>query len=404
MPNSLAPYLPRGGAARVLVTSNTDAWRGVATPVEIRLWPKTIGADYLIARTGRAAERAAAEALSQTLGGLPLAHEQAAAYCERLKIPLAEYGRRFAAAPARMLDAERDAAVDYHDGLTVAKTFALAIEEAAKLHDAAEPLIEYAALLAPEPIPLFLFEEARQKFGRPLASMLAGDGLDEAVAALRAFALVDREMIVDERAAEIATDCIHLRRLIRQVAAARRTGEARDAARNGLIEAVATVYPQHLRRDPETWPRARRLDPLALALTAGDNIPPGAERCTADLLIFAGQYRQYALAAYAQSKPLFQRALAINEQVLGPEHADTAASLSDLASLLHAQGDFAGARPLLERALAIDEKMLGPEHPTTASSISNHAQLLWAQGDLGGRGHSTSAFSRSARRCSAASI
>src|SRR5262245_26604712 len=53
-PASLRPYLPRGGAARVLVTSNAHAWRGIAQPIELRLWPKEIGADYLIARTGRA--------------------------------------------------------------------------------------------------------------------------------------------------------------------------------------------------------------------------------------------------------------------------------------------------------------------------------------------------------------
>ncbi len=183
--DALKPYLPRGRAAKVLVTSNAHAWRGVAVPVEIRLWPKEIGADYLVARTGRDAERAAAEILSETLGGLPLAHEQAAAYCERLDISLAEYGRRFTATPARLLDDERHAPAEYHDGLTVAKTFALAIEEAAKLHPAAEPLIVHAALLAPEPIPLFLFAEAREKFGEPLATWLAGDGLDEAVAAYR---------------------------------------------------------------------------------------------------------------------------------------------------------------------------------------------------------------------------
>src|SRR5207302_10961103 len=152
--NAIKPYLPRGGSVRVLVTSNAHAWRGVAAPVEIRLWPKEIGADYLVARTGRMAERAAAEALSEALGGLPLAHEQAAAYCERLEIPLAEYHRRFDAEPARLLDTERDAPAEYHDRLTVAKTFALAIDEAAKLHPAAEPLIVHAALLAPEPIPL----------------------------------------------------------------------------------------------------------------------------------------------------------------------------------------------------------------------------------------------------------
>jgi hypothetical protein len=187
--DALKPYLPKGGAAKVLVTSNAHAWRGLAEPVEVRLWPKEIGADYLVARTGRDGERAAAEDLSEELGGLPLVHDQAAAYCERLEIALAEYRRRFEDEPARLLDTEKDAPAEYHDKLTVAKTFALAIDEAAKLHPAAEPLIVHAALLAPEPIPLFLFAEAREKFGEPLASALAGDGLDEAVPALRTFAL-----------------------------------------------------------------------------------------------------------------------------------------------------------------------------------------------------------------------
>src|SRR5258705_13048141 len=99
--DALKPYLPRGGAAQVLVTSNAHAWRGVAAPVEIRLWPREIGADYLVARTGRAGEREAALGLSEALGGLPLAHEQAAAYCERLDISLTDYRKRLAAAPAR---------------------------------------------------------------------------------------------------------------------------------------------------------------------------------------------------------------------------------------------------------------------------------------------------------------
>ena len=175
-------------AARALVTSNTPVWRGLAEPVEIRVWPVAIGADFLIARTGHERERDAAEDLSEALGGLPLALEQAAAYIERLEIPLAEYRTRLAAEPMGMLDTKHDAPAEYNDKLTVAKTFALAIEEAGKLHPAAEPLLVYAAILAPEPIPLFLFSEARQKFGEPLASALAGDGLYEAVAALRAFA------------------------------------------------------------------------------------------------------------------------------------------------------------------------------------------------------------------------
>jgi TIR domain len=52
---SVGQWLPRGGRARVIVTSNAHAWRSVAEPVEISLWPKEVGAEYLLARTGRAA-------------------------------------------------------------------------------------------------------------------------------------------------------------------------------------------------------------------------------------------------------------------------------------------------------------------------------------------------------------
>ena len=81
------------------------------------------------------------------------------------------------------------------------------------------------------------------------------------------------------------------------------------------------------------------------------------------LLDRLASYRQGALAAYAAARPLFERALAIREKALGPEHPLTATTLNNLAVLLQDQGDLAGARSLNERALAIREKALGPEHP-----------------------------------------
>ncbi len=381
--DALKPYLPRGGVARVLVTSNAHAWRGVAAPVEIRLWPKEIGADYLIVRTGREAERNAAEALSLALGGLPLAHEQAAAYCERLDVSLADYRKRFETAPSRLLDDARHAPAEYHDGLTVAKTFALAIEEAAKLHPAAEPLIIHAALLAPEPIPLFLFAEAREKFGERLALMLADDGLDEAMAALRTLALVYRETIVDERDASIAADAIRLHRLVREVAAVRCEGELRDQSWRALVAALLAVYPSDGIGNPTSWPRCASLTPHLLSVCETEVVNAAASAECADLLNRAGEYFFYR-GAYLEARPRYERALAIYEKVLGPEHPDTALSLNNLGGLLYAQDNLTGSRPLYERALAIREKVLGPEHPDTATSLNSLASLLQAQGDLAG--------------------
>ena len=376
--DALKPYLPLGGAARVLITSNAHAWRGVATPVEIQVWPKETGADFLIRRTSPVAERRDAEALSQALGGLPLAHEQAAAYCERLDIPLGAYLRRFNAAPAKFLDDARHAPAEY--GRTVAKTFTLAIEEAAKLHPAAAPLIVHAALLASDPIPLFLFAEAHEKFDEPLRSALAGDSLDEAVAALRAFALVERETVADERDASITTDAIRLHRLVREVAALR-ADESGDRMGQALIAALAAVYPNDAYDNPTSWSRCAPLTPHLLSICGMEATDAAANAQCAKLLDRAGSYF-HGQAAYALARLLFERALAIGEKALGPEHPDTAGILLNLALVRHEQGDLAGALPLYERARAVHEKALGPEHPATASSLNNLAALLKGQGDL----------------------
>jgi CHAT domain-containing protein/Tfp pilus assembly protein PilF len=82
------------------------------------------------------------------------------------------------------------------------------------------------------------------------------------------------------------------------------------------------------------------------------------------------------------AEPLYERALAIRETALGPLHPDTARSLTNWAVVLRARGDLNGALPLLERALAIHEQALGPMHRNTATSLNYLAELLWERGDF----------------------
>jgi tetratricopeptide (TPR) repeat protein len=100
----------------------------------------------------------------------------------------------------------------------------------------------------------------------------------------------------------------------------------------------------------------------------------------------------YTQGCYVQAEPLYQRALAISEKALGPEHPDMAASLNNLAGLYKAQGRYVDAEPLYQRSLAIEaeplyqrslviwEKALGSEHPDVATSLNNLATLSRAQG------------------------
>ena len=124
---------------------------------------------------------------------------------------------------------------------------------------------------------------------------------------------------------------------------------------------------------------------LALALAPSKALPQSSEDKAA--LAEAARLNEEAVALYragkyAQAVPLLQRALAIQEKALGPEHPDVALSLNNLAGLYHAQGRYADAEPLLRRALEIMEKVLGPEHPHTATSLNNLAKLYRFQGRL----------------------
>jgi hypothetical protein len=128
--------------------------------------------------------------------------------------------------------------------------------------------------------------------------MLADHGLDEAVAALRTFALLDRGAIADERDPAITTDRIRLHRLVHRVARTRCEGAAREDALRALVEATAAVYPEAIYNDPRSWPRARRLDSLALALVGGEATPPvGKEQQSVKVLNALAGYRHAALAA-----------------------------------------------------------------------------------------------------------
>jgi serine/threonine protein kinase/class 3 adenylate cyclase/Tfp pilus assembly protein PilF len=93
--------------------------------------------------------------------------------------------------------------------------------------------------------------------------------------------------------------------------------------------------------------------------------------------------RFHGLGRHAEGARLAAASLALREELLGPNHPETATALNDLASLLHSGGDFAAARPLYERALAIREATLGPEALDTAVTLNNLAMLLRATGAYG---------------------
>ena len=110
------------------------------------------------------------------------------------------------------------------------------------------------------------------------------------------------------------------------------------------------------------WPAIGALPADALATAeAAERLGSGLEIAGVILNTLALYHR--ARKDFHATEPLQQRAMAIAEKTLGPEHPDLAANLTNLALLYKNTGRFAEAEPLLTHAIAILDKIGGPKHP-----------------------------------------
>jgi hypothetical protein len=88
------------------------------------------------------------------------------------------------------------------------------------------------------------------------------------------------------------------------------------------------------------------------------------------------------LSGYAPNLPEpLSTVLNIYEKALGSDHPTFANNLSNLADLLHDQGDLEKARTLQLRSLEILQSALGPENIDVARGLNNLANIYRSEGD-----------------------
>ncbi|HUW67550.1 MAG TPA: TIR domain-containing protein, partial [Candidatus Nanoarchaeia archaeon] len=114
-------YIPQGETGHLLITSQNPSWRGIATPLDVRVLKREESVDFLLNRTGYT-DRDAAGALAEALGDLPLALEQAGAYIEVKGRTLLDYLNLFTVHKNKLLN-RAGPSTDYPD--TVATTWDL---------------------------------------------------------------------------------------------------------------------------------------------------------------------------------------------------------------------------------------------------------------------------------------
>ena len=376
-PALLPEFLPAHIRGHLLITTRAHALGGLAECIEVGRMTPEEGALLLLRRSRILAsdapldaasdrDRKAALRLVEELGGLPLALDQAGAYLEETGCGLEAYRSIYRSHRAELLARRGGLQAPHPD--PVAVTWQASFEKVEQASPAAGELLRLCAFLHPDAIPEEVFSLGAGELGEVLGPAAADPfELNNALAEALRFSLLRRMP---------ESHAVEMHRLVQAVIRDGMDDGMRRSWAERVVRAVNGGFPYIQFSD---WPLCERLLPQAQAAALlieefGLALPEAAR------LLNQAAYYLKERARYAEAEPLYRRALAICEQVLGPEHPHTALSLNNLALLYHAQGRYAEAEPLYRRALAICEQALGPEHPDTATVLENYAALLRATG------------------------
>ncbi len=348
-------WLSKFRAGHVLITSRIATWSAGVQRLDLEMLESDAAVAFLLERTPlrrmAADDAVQAAAIAGKLDGLALALEQAGAYVDTLGYSFTEYLERW--------ETKRPDVLGWHDldlmqyPASVAVTWETTF---AQLTEPAKRLLEVLAWLAPDPIPLSLFEAA------PLAIVIVDPRL--ALADLRRFSLARFDagrnaVLVHRLVQEITRVCIP---------EAERTATLRIALK--VVDAVAPADPADVRNWGVWTPLAPHVDAVSRSADV-----EGLAEPTVWLMNNLGSYR-HSRGQFGAAEPLYRRALAIAEASYGPDYRTVAIPLNNLAATLHATNRLADAEPLYRRALAIDEASYGPDHPTVATALNHLAGLL----------------------------
>jgi tetratricopeptide (TPR) repeat protein len=364
-PRDLQPYWPsteQGGC--VLVTSRNPYWQPLAATLPVDVLPRQDAVAFLQRRVGL--DKADADRLSEALGDLPLALEQAAAYLEQTRTPPDQYLGLLASRAWELLALGRPTTSEQ----TIATTWSVSLKRLHTEAPAAQDLLSLCAFLAPDDIPRTLLHDHPDLLPEPLATAVRDPlAYGQALGALGRYSL-----------ATVTGEAISVHRLVQAVV---RDGLDAEHARTLAAAAIGLVYagfPEQA-EDVRAWPTAAQLLPHALVVADQAERLTVAPTASANLLSIAARYL-WSRGEYSKAKVLLERAVRIRETSLGRDHPGTAKGLHDLANVLHYLGDTPVARTLHEHALGIREARLGENHPDTAHSLNNLGNVLREQGDL----------------------
>jgi len=418
----LEPFLPAGGYARVLITTNQQSAARLGTTVLVDVFSESEALAFLGERTG-SADAAGARAVAAELGYLPLALAAAAAVIADQHLEYGVYLDRLRALPVEKLLPRIEADL-YPRGVAAAVLMSLdGVRGGDETGKVCIAVLEMMSVLSPGSVPRALLYAAvdpgalariaplsnvsdvavDEALGRLTGSSLTTFSLDDGhIGAHPLVMRVAKEKMTQERRLSIACEAAGSA-LLSYAGSVRQAWE--QSAVRDLIEQLKAAYEHMESLSEEMEPsltrcrlrlrleRARFLDDLgdspAEAIEAGTSLLTDAGReigaddpftltCRHNLAI---AYQQ--ASRYDEAIALYEKNLTDREQILGGDDPATLTSRNNLATAYHDARRHGEAITLYEKNLMDRERFLIAGHPDTLASRNNLATAYQDTGRIG---------------------
>lgn len=359
--DAVREWLPTG-SARVLITSRAHDFTGLAEVTRLDAWDTTTTADYLLRVTGRD-DRAGAETLAESLGGLPLAANQAAAFLKgRPTINFEQYVEELEA----LLDRARDVGNrdDYPETV-----FATLVRSLEVLPEPTQDLMCLLAWLSPDGVDERFLTTFAKQHSEFLPDPLGAALRDDFVRADLVKAALDLSLLATDDEPGIGQMLI-VHRVVQAVVRAWQGAVGKEGWDVRATEIVNAAFPTEVHGEPKHWPLCARLLPQARALAQhGPKTGAGAKALNR-LLNQTGMF----LAARGDIEgaiEVFEMDLDLARALWGENSLEFPTILSNLAGRYEEAGRLDDAEMGLLRVLEIEEKLLDPDDPSLAITLNN---------------------------------
>ncbi len=352
-------FVPIDRQGAVLLTTRRQVTEPVAQALELGSLSENDCILFLLKRTkiltfdmsledAVACDIADARMITQALGNLPLALDQAGAYILETKYSLSDYLDLWKKHQAELLRRRAGGEIPIDHPESVATTFTLNFQQVQQRSEVAAELLRICAFLASDGIGEEILVQEASRLGptlQPLGS--AGLVLNQAIEVLSTFSLIQRDP--KER-----TLSIH--RLVQAVIKDAMTQDEQRHWAELAVQSINDAFPR--RGDYTTWPLCQRYLPHAQScaelikqwtLTSMDAFHLLGK--TADYLYQRGQYDE--------TERLLQQLLTVQKSIVEPDLSDTntIVIMNNIAGLYRIRGRFAEAEKLYQLALGMCENI-----------------------------------------------